>query len=113
VSTLPNTTHITKWIHQGQFKRYISKHREQIYFKPHALHHLDYAQRGIWAKETLIRILIHERPFMVGIQKNGRYAIFYKRKQGFLKVILERKGFYFAITTFIRTRNLPRIHHEK
>lgn len=50
-----------------------------------------------------------EEPRGAGLQKNGRYAAFYGRKWGFLRIIFEIKDAKLEIITFINTENMPNL----
>ena len=44
----------------------------------HAFKRLSQKQREIFTIEEIRKILLQEKPFLVGIQENGNYAVFYK-----------------------------------
>lgn len=108
-----NTTKIIEEIPKEDFKEIIEKYSSKIRVSPHAFDHLNQAQRNIFKDETLINMIGEENPRGVGLQKNGRYAIFYKRKEGFTKLICEIKRDYFEIITFINTDNMPNLKRLK
>ncbi len=58
-------------------------------------------------------MIIKENPQGIGLQRNGRYAVFYKRKEGFTKIICEIKRNNFEIITFINTDNMPNLKRLK
>lgn len=43
------------------------------------------------------------------MQRNGRYAAFYRRNWGFLRIILEIKDPKLEIITFINTETMPNL----
>ena len=104
-----NTTKIEEWIDLEEFKELISNHKSNILVSPHALTHLSIAQRLIFNESELINPIMNERPEKVGKQRNGRYAAFYHRKNGYLKIILERKTQKLEIITFINVDIVPSI----
>lgn len=57
----------------------------------HALDHLSNAQRNIFKKDMLIAIIRKENPQLIELQKNGLYSVHYRRKWGFLKIIMSIK----------------------
>jgi hypothetical protein len=58
-------------------------------------------------------MIVDENPRGVGLQKNGRYAVFYKRKEGFTKLICEIKRDNFEIIMFINIDNMPNLKRLK
>ena len=84
-----NTTKIIEEVPLEKFKDIISKYKSNIAVNPHALDHLSDAQRKIFKEQELIDTLLKESPKGVGVQRNGRYAAFYRRSWGFLRIILE------------------------
>ena len=86
-----NTTKIIEVVSISQFKQIISKYKSKIKVGPHALDHLSDAQRKVFKEEDLINILSKENPRGIGLQRNGRYAAFFSRKEGFLRIIFEVK----------------------
>lgn len=111
-----STTKIIKEVSIIQFKRIISKYKSNIYINPHALDHLSDAQRKVFKKEELKNVLLMENPRGVGLQRNGRYAAFFRRKEGYTRIIFEIKGSKLEIITFINTESMPnlkRIKNEK
>src|SRR3989338_316655 len=103
------TTKIVKEIYIAEFKEIISKHTSSIVINPHALDHISDGQRKIFNTNELINPLLHESPAGVGLQANGRYAVFYKRKYGFLRIIVEIKNSKLEITTFLNTDSIPNL----
>ena len=104
-----NTTKIIKEIDLNEFNQIISQHKEDIFLNPHALEHLSDAQRKVFKEQELINSLLKENPRGVGLQRNGRHAVFYRRNFGFLKIILEIKEPKLEIITFINTEAMPNL----
>ncbi len=104
-----NTTKIIKKVSLEDFKDIISKYKSNIILNPHALDHLSDAQRKVFKEQDLLDTLFKENPRGVGLQLNGRYAIFYRRNWGFLRVILEIKYTKLEIITFINTETMPNL----
>ena len=86
-----NTTKIVREVDLEDFKEIIFKYKDNIYVNPHALDHLSDAQRKVFKEQSLIDALLKENSRGVGLQQNGRYAAFYRRNWGFLRIILEIK----------------------
>ena len=111
-----NTTKIIEEVSVHQFKSIISKYKSNIYANLHAFDHLSDAQRKVFKEQELIDTLLKENPRGVGLQRNGRYAAFYRRNWGFLRIILEIKEPKLEIITFINTETMPnlkRIENDK
>lgn len=104
-----NTTKIIKEVTLEEFKDIISKYKDNIILNPHALDHLSDAQRKLFKEQSLIDALLKENARGVGLQRNGRYAVFYRRNWGFLRIILEIKDPKLEITTFINTETMPNL----
>ena len=104
-----NTTKIIKEISLEEFKDIISKYKGKIEINTHALDHLSDAQRKVFKEQSLIDTLLRENPRGIGLQRNGRYATFYRRNWGFLRIILEIKYSKLEIITFINTETMPNI----
>lgn len=104
-----NTTKIIKEVSLEEFKEIISKYGSSVHINPHALDHLSDAQRKIFKEQELADTLFKESPRGVGLQRNGRYAAFYRRKWGFLRIILEIKEPKLEIITFINTGTMPNL----
>jgi len=95
-----NTTKIIKEVSLEEFKEIISKYKDNIVVNPHAFDHLSDAQRKVFKEQNLIDALLKENPRGIGLQRNGRYAAFYRRNWGFLRIILEIKDPKLEITTY-------------
>ncbi len=111
-----NTTKIIKKISSDEFKNQIVRFDGIIQLSPHCFDHFSLAQRKLFTENELRHIVIKQSPEGVGLQRNGKYAVFYKRKEGYLKVICEVKRGKFEIITFLNTSSIPnlsRIEDEK
>ena len=104
-----NTTKIIKEISFEEFKDIVSKYKDKIEINPHALDHLSDAQRKVFKEQGLIDTILKENPRGVGLQRNGRYAVFYRRNWGFLRIILEIKEPKLEVITFINTEAIPNL----
>ena len=106
-----NTTRIVKSINQELFQSIVLNH--ELAFGPHALDHLSDAQRKVFIEEELFRVLKKERPRGVGLQRNGRFAVFYRRKRGYMKVIVGLRESKLEIITFMNVDNMPNLKRLK
>ena len=102
-----NTTKIIEHVSVERYKKIISGHKIRVSY--HALDHLSDAQRKIFKEEELIFTLTKESPRGVGLQKNGRYAAFFRRKENYLRIIFEIKLKKLEIITFMNTENMPNL----
>ena len=73
---------------------------EKIEDSGHAFKRLSQRQREIFNIEEIRRILLKERPFLVGIQENENYAAFYKYQGKNLRIILRLEAQKVKIVTF-------------
>ena len=78
-------------------KKYEPSH---IFFTEHSFFRLSEAQKKIYSSDELKRIIKKEIPILVGIQSNGNYAVFYKRKDKTIKIILGLEDHKINIVTF-------------
>ena len=104
-----NTTKIIESVSIQRFKRIIFKYKSRINVSSHALDHLSEAQRKVYKEEGLINTLLKETPRGVGLQRNGRYAVFFRTKHGFTRIICEIKHNRFEIVTYINTDSMPNL----
>ncbi len=104
-----DTTKIIESVSIHRFKQIISGYKSKINVSPHALDHLSDAQRKVFKEEDLINILLRETPRGVGLQGNGRYAAFFRKKWGYLRIIFELKSDRLEIITFINTDYMPNL----
>ena len=102
-----SSTKIVSKITYFDFKEIVEFHN--IIVNSHAYFRLNQMQRNIYKDETIIRILLKEKPVLIGLQKNNRYAAFFKRKEGYLRIIFEIKENKLEIITFYITEVLPKI----
>ncbi|HLF54490.1 MAG TPA: hypothetical protein VI612_02110 [Candidatus Nanoarchaeia archaeon] len=75
----------------------------------HAYFRFNDVQRKVYKYEYLKSILKEEHPVFVGLQQNGRYAVFFRRKEGYLRIMFNKHPKCIEIITFYITDNLPRI----
>lgn len=96
-----NNTKIKKRVDVNKFVKFIKEYKkEQIGCTEHTFFRLSQKQREIFTCEELKRILFDEKPFLVGIQHNENYAVFYKYKNKNLKIILGMNSQKINIVTF-------------
>ncbi len=101
-----DTTKIVEEVSKTDFEELLRKFKHSIFTGEHTLDHLSEAQRKLFDQNELVKILLNETPAGIGLQKNGRYAVFFRRNNYFLKIIVEDKKSKLEIITFINTRNI-------
>ena len=105
-------TNIKKRIDINEFIQLIKKYtNEQIECTEHTFFRLSEKQRKIYTCKELKRILFQTNPFLVGIQYNENYAIFYKYQGKILKMIVSINNRKVNIVTFyfIEEWQIPKI----
>ena len=82
---------INKKIEVEEFLETIKEYsKEQIECTNHVFFRLSEKQRENFTCETIKEYLFHKTPFLVGVQENGNYAIFYRyKKKKFLRIIAD------------------------
>ena len=81
---------ITRKIPVNDFIALIRKYSpENIEDSGHAFKRLSQRQRELFTIEEVRNILFKDRPFLVGIQANGNYAVFYKHQGKNLRMIIK------------------------
>jgi hypothetical protein len=111
---MPYGNKIVKRVDTNEFIGMIKEYSpEQIECTNHTFFRLSEKQRLIYTPEKLKEFLLHDEPFLAGLQNNRNYAVFYKHEKGkFMRMILDiqtmRKinivSFY-----FIEQWQIPRI----
>jgi mRNA-degrading endonuclease RelE of RelBE toxin-antitoxin system len=108
-----NTTKIIESVGLDRFNEILPKCKDNIHVSPHALDHLSDAQRKLFKADDLIRILTGENPRGVGLQRNGRYAVFFRRKEGFWRIIVNFENAGITVITFLITDTMPNLKRIK
>lgn len=104
---------IIKRIEIKEFLEQIREYsKEQIECTNHTFFRLSEEQRKIYTCEKLREYLFYEEPFLVGLQNNGNYAVFYKHeKNKFMRMIIDMNIRKVNIVTFyfVEQKQIPRI----
>lgn len=108
-----NTTKIIREINKIEFTDILREYKDNITVNLHALDHLSEAQRKVYKESKLINILIREKPRGVGLQRNGRYSAFFRRKKSFIRIIFEIKHPKLEIITFTNPDYMPNLKRIK
>ncbi len=107
-----DTTRIVRTIDKVEWNNILIQCKKCITLSPHARDRLNDAQRKFFTEEELRKIIIREVPILVGIQHNGRYALFYRRSRGFTKIICANVAHSLEIITFINLDQLPNLQED-
>ncbi len=99
---------IVREVRKEEYELIKEKYGERIIISPHAVDYLSMGQRGVFREIDLIRSLLQERPYFIGLQKNGRYSVIFRRTEGFMKIILEIRRDCIVIITFMEVEMVPR-----
>ncbi|MBR9701428.1 hypothetical protein GOV13_00735 [Candidatus Pacearchaeota archaeon] len=107
-----NGTKIEKKVDIANFLEFLKDYKkEQIECTHHTFFRLSEKQRKIFTCKQLREIITTKRPFLVGIQYNQNYAIFYKHQNKNLKIIVNFNNRKVKIVTFyfIEEWQIPKI----
>ena len=72
---------------------------EDIGDSGHAFKRLSQKQRELFTLEEIRKILLENHPFLVGIQENDNYAVFYKHQGKNLRIIIKLESQKVKIVT--------------
>lgn len=82
---------------------------KRIEISSHAYDYLSTEERKVFKEEELIAMIKKETPRKVYLQENGRYALYYRKEDGFRKLIIDIKEEKAVIVTFMDTDEIPKI----
>lgn len=94
-------------------KRFFKILGKPVEIHPHATNHLGSGQRKVFKEQELLDMVEKETPRKVYLQENGRYAAFYRRSDGYRKLILSLEKTKTVIVTFMDTPELPKYKVSK
>lgn len=101
------TTKPIEYLDKLRYKRIIAN--KNIIVSPHALDHLSLRQRKVFKEEDLIHMLRDEKPRKAYLQANGRCAVYFRRADGYRKLIIEVEDSKVTIVTFIDNLEIPKV----
>lgn len=104
------TTKPIKELTKSEFKEIL--YRREIEVSAHALDHLSASQRKVFKEEELIDMLNKENARKIYLQENGRYSAYYRRKDGYRRLMIELEKEKVVIVSFINVDELPRVELE-
>lgn len=100
-------TLVVEKISREELQEILQKYEGRIKVSVHATDHLSNAQRKIFKDDKLIKPLVEETPAGAGRQNNQRISVFYRRGNGYLRIILAEKIQRLEIVTFTETDTMP------
>ena len=103
------TKRIIRVLSLEEFHEILENYKNNINISKHALSHLSRKQRNLFCKEDLMWPLLYETPSLIGEQNNGFFVIFFKRKESYLKIILNILEQRIEIVTFMNVKYTPSI----
>jgi hypothetical protein len=106
-----NTTRIIEKLTPEIFREMVIKRKIEI--SPHAIDHLSNSQRKLYDQSQLILPLTKEIPALFGLQRNGNYSVYFKRKEYYLKIVLTIKKSKIEIITYLNTNTLPVVRENE
>ena len=105
------STRIIKRIGKDEFQDMVKNKEFQV--RDHVLNHLLLGDRGLLTTKSILITLMKEKPRLIGLQKNGNIAIFYRRSSGHLKIIIKVTNAKIIIKTFINVKTIPSLPRSK
>ncbi|HIG93053.1 MAG: hypothetical protein QT02_C0011G0012 [archaeon GW2011_AR9] len=83
---------------------------KNVVISPHAIWHLSNQQRKVFNVEELISMVKRETPRKVYLQENERYAAYYRKSDGYRKLIIEIKDNKTIVVTFVDMSEIPKLN---
>lgn len=108
-----NTTKIIERVSKETFKDIVSRYEDRIHISPHAYFPVNNTQKDIYNDDAFKNALLKERPYDIGLQRNGRYIVFYKRKNNYLGLIVSVQPTQLEVVTFINPKIIPNLARLK
>jgi hypothetical protein len=104
------TTKPIEEITRSRYKEIITD--KEIRVSSHAFDHLSEKQRKVYKPEELLSMIEKEAPRKIYLQRNGRYAVYFRKADGYRKLILEMENSLITIVTFVDTQEIPKLKLE-
>lgn len=95
-----------KEISKEEFKHLVKG--KKVIVSSHAIWHLSNQQRKVFNVEELISMIEGENPRKVYLQENERYAAYYRRSDGYRKLIIEIRNDKTIVVTFVDISEIPK-----
>lgn len=74
---------------------------KKVIVSPHAIWHLSNQQRKVFNIDELIAMVENDTPRKVYLQENERYAVYYRKSDGYRKLIIEIRDDKTIVVTFV------------
>ncbi len=100
------STKPVKEISKEEFKLLIKG--KEVVVSPHAIWHLSNRQRKVFNVEELIGMVERENPRKVYLQENERYVAYYRKSDGYRKLIIEVRDDKTIVVTFVDMSEIPK-----
>lgn len=100
------TTKPIEEVSQEEFQ-YLLKGKE-VLVSPHAIWHLSTQQRKVFNEGELISMVQRETPRKVYLQNNERYAAYYRKADGYRKLIIELRNDKTIVVTFVDVNEIQK-----
>jgi len=81
---------------------------KKVVVSPHAIWHLSNRQRKVFNEEELISLVERENPRKVYLQENERYSAYYRKSDGYRKLIIETRDDKTIVVTFVDMSEIPK-----
>ncbi len=101
------TTKPVKELNKTEFKIIIKD--KEIVISPHAYDHLSSKQRKIFKDEEIFNMIRKENPRKIYLQVNGRYSAYYRKKDGYRKLIISIENNNVIVVSFMDPPEIPKI----
>lgn len=79
-----------------------------VIISPHTIWHLSNRQRKVFNVGELMGMIEQEHPRKVYLQENGRYAAYYRKSDGYRKLIIEIRNDKTIVITFVDMSEIPK-----
>ncbi len=103
---------IKKVVEIKDFLEYINDYdKGDIETTSHTFFRFSEKQRRIYNESFIKELIFNETPFLVGVQNNGLWAVFYKQNDNIFRIILDIQPNKIYIVTFyiIDSTQIPKI----
>ncbi len=100
------STKPVKEISKEEFKTLLKG--KNVVVSPHAIWHLSNRQRKVFNIEELIGMVKRENPRKVYLQENERYTAYYRKSDGYRKLIIEIRDDKTIVVTFVDMSEIPK-----
>lgn len=100
------TTKPIREVSKEEFQNLIKD--KEVVVSPHAIWHLSNHQRKVFNIEELKLMIERESPRKVYLQENKRYATYYRKSDGYRKLIIEIRDDKTIVVTLVDISEIPK-----